>query len=115
MSDKSYPYFNRYYFGLCHLSAGAEFMVTSKISIVPSVSLWSKSFAGEARLYMPSPKDTTIEPYISTRISTRNRVSVGFGVCPKEYSFGVSPVFGLSLDRNTGAFSPFITFSFGFL
>lgn len=116
MTDKvNYPYFNGTQFGWCGLSASAEFITSENTSIVPSTSLKNKSFSMEARRYFMHTEKEFKERrgFISARVSTRQRVSVGFGMTETSAPFNVTPTFGVSYDIKQNAVNPFISIVFG--
>lgn len=114
----SYPYCKNIEFSYCTRSAGVEFFLYPKLSIVPSVSLWSDhSFAMEIRKYFLTKIEKKILDeddgvFLSMRGSSRDRVSLGFGV--SRIHNILTPVFGLSYDIKKEKVSPFIAFKFSF-
>lgn len=108
----SYPYFNGAQFGLCGFSASAEFMIRENMSIVPSTSLKNKSFSMEARRYFTNEEQER-RGFVSTRMSTRQRVSVGFGMTKTSAPFHVTPTFGVSYNVKEKTVNPFISITFG--
>jgi hypothetical protein len=111
-----YPKFNGIEFGICNLSAGAEFMMNKYFSVVPRANMESKSFSTEIRKYIESTDNSSsIQGFVSGRISTRHRISIGFGSVDRERTFFITPTFGMAYDLKTDTISPFINFTFGLL
>ena len=99
-----YPYFNSIQFGLCRSSASAEFKLSPKLSILPSVNLYSNSLATGLRMYFTG-KETS--GFISGRISSRNRLGFGIGISTNHTT---ESIFGVSYDWITNECKPFISF-----
>jgi hypothetical protein len=110
-----YPYFNGIQFGWCGLSASAEFSTSAYTSVVPSASMKNKSFSMEVRRYFMYAEKESKERrgFVSARMSTRQRVSVGFGMTETSAPFNVTPTFGVSYDIKQNEVKPFISIVFG--
>lgn len=102
----TYPKFNSIYFSCCYQSAAAEILIAKELSTIYSVSASTNSFALELRRY-------SNDMFMSGRISSRAKVSLGAGCVSKESHFSLVPVFGVSYGLKTQEVKPFITFTFG--
>lgn len=106
---EDYPHFRNFEFGFCNQSAGAEIMLNRSISLVPSVSILRKSFACEMRNYFTRGYQSS-QGFFSVRVSTRNRVGLGFGMATNpEQKIVFAPSFGVSYDIQTERTTPFIS------
>lgn len=105
----SYPSFRSFEIGICNECAGAEFMLSPSISVVPMVNLCSNSISGSLRKYFET-QDIFNQGFVSLRVSSRKNVSFGIGM--RESFF--SPCFGLAYNYNNHTTKPFISIGWTF-
>lgn len=126
----NYPNFHGLQFGFCRLSAGAEFDISPSVSVLPSVNVIAKSFAGEIRGYFPGRRvqcqhilldngrlvnSYSNQGFVSARLSTRGNLGIGIGMRTDEnIPFLVTPSFGISYNIESGECKPFISLGFYF-
>ena len=109
---------SKFNIGICGESASAEFKIDKYTSFVPSVSMLRRSFASESRLYFDTDNrldNKVINPFMSCRVSSRKRVSWGFGSNIAVWEFiSFQPTFGVAIDCKKVSYEPFISLKIGF-
>jgi hypothetical protein len=107
-SKMSYPNFKRFQLGVCQQTAGAEFMLMPRISVLPMVNLKSNSFSCALRQYFPKADGKDSEGFVSIRLSTRDNASMGIGI----QNDWLTHSFGLVQNMNSGTIKPYISVGF---